>query len=149
MVKRHTKLKGARFWLRRIWHWSWLVTLPVTIVILIWGVETYKRYETFGVRYRSEPFSAKLLIIGKMEFDHFIEIVKVGLKGRPGFGENQLKTIDLFLNEADEEKLNSNLPHSGREYVKGRLLHSNEKLYNVKIKYRGILPSTGDIIRNL
>lgn len=51
-------------------------------------------------------------------------------------GGKVLKTINLFIPESGLASLNSNLPHSGSNYVKGRLYHG-EKLLKVKIKYRG------------
>lgn len=128
--------KKIRTWISNIWRWSWVVTLPITIILLVWGWKTYERFSDFGIRYNTN-FPARLFNIGKMEFEHLIQKTKIELGKKSGNMTSSLRSIDIFLNESDEKNLNKNLPHSGREYVDGRILHPNGKSYGVKIKYRG------------
>ena len=111
--------------------------MPIAIAFSIWSWSTYEAYSTFAVRLKSAIGPIQLLAIGQGKFDHSIQKVKTVFMNESNTANSHLRTIDLFLNESDEKKLNSNLPHSGREYVEGRLLHSNGKSYKVKVKYRG------------
>lgn len=123
--------------LNLIWKWSWLVTLPAAALFITWGSATWSRYEDFGLRYDCRPFDSSLLRIGRMEFAHLVETAQNLLRVRHKTESAALRTIDLFFSEADENRLNSNLPHSGRDYIEGKLIYPDGDLKTVKIKYRG------------
>lgn len=125
-------------WKKYCWTWSWLITLPVTIVFIYWGWGTIDRYATFGVRYDPKPAKMTLFNAGKLEAHHLIQKVRLAFS----FTDNEkdrkssLRAINLFVPESNLAQLNSNLPHSGFQYVKGGLWNG-KKLQKVKVKYRG------------
>jgi hypothetical protein len=125
--------------LHRVWTWSWLVTLPVTLVFLSWATQTVGRYWQFGVVYNAAPLRYTLLDVGeetlhsllrKVEFSFFPE----GLRGEGR--QADLPVIALFVPERNLAELNSNLPHSGFKYVKGGLWNGQD-VQDVKFRYRG------------
>ncbi len=126
---------GWRLLTRRLWRWSPLLTLPFVVFLALWLTATYERFHDFGVRYDGGPVRAQLRIVGNAEISHMVS--KVGAALRPAPALTRLRTIDLFLNESDEVKLDQRLPHSGRKYVRGHLLYPSGKSYRVKIRYRG------------
>ncbi len=124
-----------RLWIRRLLRWSPLVTLPFVVFVSLWLAATFDSFRAFGIHYDARPIQARLRSIGIAELSHFRSKIAVAL--RPGSPFGELRTIDLFLGEADEAKLNERLPHSGRTYVRGHLLYPNGKSYRVKVRYRG------------
>lgn len=124
--------------IKKVWLWSWLLTLPVTSISFYWGCVTFDRYYTFYVKLFS-PYSM-LYSIGESEFQHMLRQVKLVLEGGvTGGGQeenNALKTINLFVSEANISLLNNSLPQSGFEYVAGGLW-DGQKLRKIKLKYRG------------
>ncbi len=125
---------AARSFFSRIWRWSVVVTLPVSLLFSIWGLAVWSRYSDFGLRHPMAD-TPRIHIIGKMELDHMLR--KAELLLRPGGSRGGLKEVHLFLPESAESVLDRELPHSGREYVRGRLLYPDGSVNNVKIKYRG------------
>ena len=130
-------MRSWKRYLFSIWRWSWLVTLPVTVAFVYWLLVTAKRYSQFGIRFVSDPFPATLLNIGRMELGHLTQYLKRMSIDRAKIPENTLRTVDVFLEASTERKMNRNLPHSGKEYEKARLLYPDGSLRRVKIKYRG------------
>lgn len=120
----------------KIWRFSWVVTLPIAICFVYWGWCSGVRYFDFKVRYSAaEDFS--LLKVGKMEFLHALRKSKIEtFRNNKQINSENLRTINLFIPESELAQLNSNLPHSGSEYVKGGAYYGG-KLHKVKLKYRG------------
>ena len=121
----------------KILHWSWILTVPVTLLFLVWLMGVVPRYWDFGIRYGTFQNAATLKKIGEMEFKHLLR--KLQLKFTPALssGHQNLPQINLIIEGGAEAELNRNLPHSSRNYVKAQLLYPDGKLHNVKIKYRG------------
>ncbi|MFT5698317.1 MAG: hypothetical protein ACI8ZB_001172 [Desulforhopalus sp.] len=138
-------------WIKNWWSWSWLITLPVTVVFIYWSWSTIDRYSTFGVRFDAKPAKMTLLKAGKLEAYHLKQKMRLALsftqdKEKVG---SKLRAINLFVPESNLAQLNANLPHSGFEYVKGGLWNG-EKLQKVKVKYRGdFLPHWGFFKKSL
>lgn len=124
--------------LRIIWRYSWTITVPLTLILLIWGKATYERWSTFQVRHAtSEDFS--LLKVGTMQAKHMLRSAKVQLRSRSRADDlkmSGLDTVHLYLEPAEEQSLNSSLPHSGFSYVKGAMFLDNQ-VQEVKMRYRG------------
>jgi len=122
---------------RKAFHWSWIVTVPVTMLFLVWIIGVIPKYWDFGLRYRTYANAAKLKNIGEMEFKHLLR--KLQLKFIPDLShsEQSLQQINLIVEGAAEAELNRNLPHSGRNYVKAQLMYPDGKIHKVKMKYRG------------
>ncbi len=126
--------------LRRIWRWSFFVTLPVTIVFFVVMVNTAMRYYDFGLRHKAPsyiPFS--LYNVGKMEFNHFLRSLELSVKlpFTRGFSKSApLRRIDLFTSDSNIRELDSHLPYSGFKFKKGKMLVDDE-LFSVKLRYRG------------
>jgi hypothetical protein len=123
-----------------LWRWSWLVTLPVTILFCYWSWVTAERFHDFGVRFNAMGFGdmVSLQAIGDKEFHHIWHSFSLELKStfiEPATAP-EIRQIPLFIQESALAKLNSHLPASGFEYVEGHLLDDGE-LLKVKIRYRG------------
>ncbi len=130
-------MKGVFDKFCRVFHWSWILTVPVMLLFLVWIAGVMPRYWDFGIRYGTFKNAAKLKNIGEMEFKHLLR--KLQLKSTPVLSHDRqdLPQINLIIEGGAEAELNRNLPHSGRNYVKAQLMYPDGKLLNVKIKYRG------------
>jgi hypothetical protein len=129
MEKRTGKALGPR----GLWRWSWLLTLPVTALLCLWAFNTASSYHHFMLKYKLLP-SKFLRDRGNMEARILLNMLKERLLPHKGGG---LEALRLYIPEAALGKLDSDLPYSGREYVKGRLLYPDGKLHGVKVRYRG------------
>ncbi|MCI5161213.1 MAG: hypothetical protein D3917_04150 [Candidatus Electrothrix sp. AX5] len=139
-------------YLKVLWHWSWVLTLPICIIFAVWLNSTVDRYYTFGVRYNSAPAKMTLYRAGELEAAHMVRKARLALsssKSRRSAVKNTLRTLNVFIPDADLGQLNSNLPHSGFNYVPGMLMYDGE-LKKVKVKYRGdFLPHWGFFKKSL
>jgi hypothetical protein len=124
-----------------IWRWSPLLTLPLTLLFLYWSWHTLQRYQTFGVRFDAGRFASAVSLhrIGLQEFRHELNISLQTVLDP--LGENSdpvpgVRRINLVVPEASLGELNSRLPDSGFEYVKGGLYYDG-RLRRVKLRYRG------------
>jgi hypothetical protein len=122
---------------RLTWKWSLLVTLPVSVIFVYWFWLTSSHFFTFGVRYDSTPVKVTLHKTGITKFQEIKRQIEMTLipkyfaeKGR------LLRNVSIFVSETDIAKLNSNLPHSGFDYVKGQILVGDE-IKNMSARYRG------------
>ena len=99
----------------RCWHWSWIITLPITLVFTYWSVATIENFYTFGIRYNSAPIEHKLHLVGRREFFNLYrkaELLIPNASSLSGPEADDLKVINLFVSKSNLAKLNSNLPHS-------------------------------------
>ncbi len=124
--------------LGKLWRWSWLVTLPVTIAFVYWGSQTWRHFSTFGVRYDAYPTRVDLASTGVEQFKFLVRRLELAVT-RPNRGladEHRLPVVSLYVREASLAQLDECLPHSGADYVKGRLLVDG-KLVKAELRYRG------------
>ncbi|MFT5111109.1 MAG: hypothetical protein ACI8P9_000420 [Parasphingorhabdus sp.] len=125
--------------LGRIFLWSWVVTLPITIMGGYWLYATLDRFHTFAVRYTGteagEGSGMELTAIGQYEFDMLWQRIRAE-KNRLLGNESTLKPVRLYIPESDIKALESYLPQSGYQNVKGAML-ADGKLLKVKYRYRG------------
>ncbi len=127
------------FPLRRLLFWSWVVTLPMAIMGGYLTYNTVERFFSFGVRYQSGlkfPLWDALVY----ERDHLSQQIRATFWGQARGNATSLTTVHLAVPEANIAQLDSRLPQSGFEYVKGRILIDG-KLVKAKVRYRGDFPS--------
>lgn len=122
-----------------LWRWSWILTLPLTLIWLYWADRTRTSYQDFGLRYNTAPLEFSLRGIGARHASHMLlsartELIERG--GRNSVGTDELRLISLFVKETDLARLNRNLPHSGFQEVDGRIWHGDEPI-NCSVRYRG------------
>lgn len=124
--------------LESIWRWSLLITLPVAIGFGHWLLATADRYRDFGLRNTiSGPLT--LETVGRMEFDHMIRQLGRLMWLTPAAqnsGGSGLRTVSLYVPESTLAEIDSNLPHSGFQYVDGGLW-DGDKIREVEVRYRG------------
>ena len=123
----------------RIWFlWSWIVTLPATLLGGYWLYSTLDRFGTYNVRYQAVGSALKnmaLGAIGQYESDAMIQRVRANVS-QMWLPPSALKAIHLFVPEAHLAQLQSHMPQSGFKYVKGSILIDG-KLKKMKFRYRG------------
>jgi hypothetical protein len=120
---------------KMLWTMSLWVTIPIAIIFFYWVSITSDRYVTFKVKYpAAEDFNLKS--VGDMEFSNMYRKTIKKLFINNENLESELRSINLAIPNANIEKLNLNLPHSGSEYVKGAMFYDG-KFRKVKFKYRG------------
>jgi hypothetical protein len=122
--------------LLRLFLWSWVATLPVTLVGGYWVYRSMDRFYTFGVRYRPLPIEFHFSSVGRYEYETLRQRVVAAISKITKNKESSLPLIHLFVPEANLATLESHMPQSGFNYVKARMLIDG-KLEKVKVKYRG------------
>lgn len=118
----------------RIWKWSWLLTLPVTIALCLWAARTYKTYDGFYLKFNDNT-GLGLRTIGSLEAGFIADRVREKFLRPPKKGG--LESIQLYVPEDQLKRLDSDLPYSGREYVPALLRYRDGEIHEVKLKYRG------------
>jgi hypothetical protein len=123
----------------RVWFlWSWVITLPVTLLGGYWLYSTLDRFGTYNVRYQAVGSGVKnmaLGAIGQYESEAMAHRVRAMLT-QMTHPPSALNAIHLFVPEAHLARLQSHMPQSGFRYVKGRMLIDG-KLKKMKFRYRG------------
>ncbi len=122
-----------------MWRWSPLVTLPVTLMYALWAAATWRRFDAFRLRYDARPVDVRLRDVGQDEWNSFVRRAEQALAGRTVAdvpAALSLNTVQLFVGEAELAQLRSDLPYSGYDYVKGRLMFA-DGLHDVRLRYRG------------
>ena len=117
--------------------WSWVVTLPVTLIGGYWVFNTVERFYTYKVRY--DPVNKGELDFGNIaryEIARLVQRIRAGVANNFRYNETSLKRVHLILSESEVARLEAHMPQSGFDYVKGRLL-INGKIQKAKVKYRG------------
>ena len=125
-----------RFFLK-LFFWSWLITLPVSITGAYIAYKTIDRFFTYNVQYApGKTTELDLDAIARYEIAHLVNYVRayIGKSGRKQV--SVLKSVHLIIPDSNLATLEANMPHSGFQYVKGRML-GNGKLKKVKVRYRG------------
>ena len=134
-----SKMK-VKYWIRRLWYLSWLVTIPLCWFGNVWISSSLGKYDDFVVRHDIEPLATSLGAVAEFEYAHAIRKLKLAMKPQyileQSKQESTLKVIDVFLSQPSRARLNSNLPHSGFEYVDGAVLN-NGSFDKVSMRYRG------------
>jgi hypothetical protein len=116
--------------------WSWLVTLPISLIGGYLAFKAIDRFHTFFVRYDPSPIDAPLSRIVQYEIERLIHSVRANTMIGLNLGQQALPRINLFLPSSGLAKLDAHLPQSGFQYTKGRMLIDG-KLAKVRVKYRG------------
>jgi hypothetical protein len=124
--------------LRHIFFWSWIVTLPITIMGGYLAYKSLDRFLTFSVRYDPKPSHANLYSFGRYEIETLLQKSRnaLGWTGIYGSFQSKLEPIHLFASEANLQRLNAHLPQSGFQYIKG-LMNTGVKFDKIKLRYRG------------
>ncbi|HEX5054287.1 MAG TPA: CotH kinase family protein [Planctomycetota bacterium] len=122
-----------------LWRWSWLATVPASALFVLWATQTFTRWRNFAVDYDSRPEEPTLLSTGIDQWRALsrqirLRLSSAGLEDVPA--DLQLRSIQLFVADADLAKLDEDLPYSGLEYVDGLLVYP-DGLHKVSVRYRG------------
>jgi len=128
---------GKRF-LQTLWRISLWFTGPIVIVIFYWLFASFQHF------YSSER---ALLAEYSRPFNDYLQYQKQYLQNQvlakfhhPKLESKAHNTISLLVDESDLRLLNSQLPQSGKNYVKG-ILQINGAEYDIKVRYRGNHPA--------
>ncbi|MCP4950953.1 MAG: hypothetical protein GY922_03805, partial [Proteobacteria bacterium] len=116
--------------------WSWVVTLPISIIGGYLLYRAVDRTYTYSVRYGGAKEELQLDAITRYEINQLANYARAHLTKLLKKRATSLKSIHLIVPEANLAQLEAHMPQSGFKYVKGRMLH-NGKLRKIKIKYRG------------
>ena len=125
-----------RRYLSQILLWSWIVTLPISI---IGGYLLYQTIDrTYTTTFVMEEQKEKLQLdnIARYEIAQLVNYTRAHITKFLKNQETTLRPIHLIVPEANLATLQAHMPQSGFEYVKGRMLHQGN-LKKVKVKYRG------------
>ena len=122
-----------RDWAKKIVLWSWLITLPIVVIGGYTLHQTWKRFDTFDVRYTTHRMSIQLR--------PYLEYQIASVKRKIGSvftseAETELPIIQLSIERRAFATLEKHMPQSGFEYVKGTLMYEDGPR-TVKVRYRG------------
>ncbi|MDP6736761.1 MAG: CotH kinase family protein, partial [Nitrospinaceae bacterium] len=125
-----------RRYLKQIFLWSWILTVPIS---LVGGYLLYRaadRTYTYSVRYGGNKEELQFDRVARYEINQLTNLARVKFVKELSGQETSLKSIHLVVPEANLGKLEAHMPQSGFEYVGGRIIRDG-KLSKVKVKYRG------------
>ena len=123
-------------YVRQIFLWSWVITVPIS---LLGGYLLYRaadRTYTYNVRYEGPAKILQFDRIARYEASQLANFARVKFLQGLGKQETSLRSLHLVVPEANRAQLESHMPQSGFEYVGGRIIRDG-KLSKVKVKYRG------------
>jgi len=120
--------------IKALWKWSWVATLPIAVFFAVWIRETAGSYRLLKLDYRA-TMNVGLRSVGSMRAGLLLNDLKS--VGRALGGDRGLPAINIYVQESALKKLDADLPYSGRQYVKAKLLYPDGKVFEVKMKYRG------------
>ncbi|MEC7584451.1 MAG: CotH kinase family protein [Planctomycetota bacterium] len=119
--------------LRQIWRWSWVVTGPIALFFVVWLTGFAALYHDFQLRYDMAPHRFSWRFEGE---NHALRMQR-HIKSRLSPLRNpDLPIVNLFIGADELAALDRELPHSGFEYVRGRLF-DGDRFLKVKVRYRG------------
>jgi hypothetical protein len=111
----------------------WVLTLPLTITGAYLAYKALDRFYTFQVRYEGRLRLSNVL---SYERDHFIQKIRATFLHQVKGGNTDLPAVQIFVPRANLAQLESHMPQSGFDYIKGSMLQKGE-LKKIKVKYRG------------
>lgn len=123
----------------QLWRASWIVLLPFLSCFVWWASNTWQRYVELAINQMGDGFTVVLSLqqVGDTEFLHFLRRIQLDLdRAFTRSSSSDLENVSLFVSKSDLNKLNADLPASGREYVPGAILN-NGHVRKVRLKYRG------------
>ena len=121
----------------RIFLWSWVLTVPVILVSGYLTFRSFDRFATYSMRYSAgDQRELQLSAVGHYELSRMSQRIRAAITGYLRRKPTGLRSIHLFVPESNLSRLESHMPQSGYDYVKGRMLIDG-KLEKVQIKYRG------------
>jgi len=104
----------------------------------MWAFGTVSRWFEFEVRMNTST-QLDLVTVGQMEANHLLrryETSVTSTKRDRHLAESGLRNVHLYIPDGNLNKLNSNIPHSSREYVEGGLFFDGA-VHEVDLRYRG------------
>ena len=125
-----------RIILRRLFLWSWVLTLPLAVAGGYLAFRTIDRFYTYQIRYNPRPIVMSLGKTLRYEKDQLLQLARVKTSPKTIFQKTNLARINLFVPAANLAQLESHMPQSGFEYVRGAILIDGV-LKKAKVKYRG------------
>ncbi len=124
--------------LRLLWKWSPVVTMPVAVIFVVWMFGVGPRWFDFEVRMHTST-DLDLATVGRLEAEHMLRKWDTGVTGTKRdelLKESGLRNIHLYIQKRKLKQLDSNLPHSAREYVEGGMYYDGA-IREVDLRYRG------------
>ena len=100
--------------LRRLFLWSWVISLPLLIAGAYLTYRALDRIYTFQVRYDSRPISSTLAKTLSYEKDQLLQTLRVKTSLENFFQETSLPRINLFVPESNLAQLESRMPQLRR-----------------------------------
>jgi len=125
-----------RRYLKQIFLWSWILTVPISLVGGYLLYRTIDRAYTYSVRYGTNKEELQFDRVARYEINQLTNLARVKFVKELSGQETSLKSIHLVVPEANLGKLEAHMPQSGFEYVDGRMIREG-KLTKIKVKYRG------------
>ena len=112
--------------------------IPLLTLLTIWGVRTVDMYRDLSLRYLGDNRLNGITLhqVGVLQYQYLKQTFRIAALHAIGVRPDNLPRIDLFVQDADIKKLESNRPISGKQYVSARL-YNNDKFSRVKARYRG------------
>ena len=115
-----------RRYIRQIFLWSWVITVPISLVGSYLLYRAVDRTYTYSVRYGGEKEALQFARIVHYEASQLANFLRVNFIKGLGRRETSLKSVHLVVPEANLAQLESHMPQSGFEYVKGRMIQRGQ-----------------------
>ena len=124
-----------RLLFNQLFLWSWLVTVPLTVTSGYWAYRTIDRFTTFAVRSDLKNFSTKFRLrnVGTYQYESIKQQLFSAIWRMVDSTPPSFSSIHLFVPESNLSMLESHMPQSGFDYVKGGMMIDG-KFAKAKIK---------------
>ena len=133
-------LNLIRRWAHLLWVFSPIVTIPLTVTGVVWSYGTLSDYYHYALRFNTAEFENQSLHTAGKLMAHRMYKGAFGSIIPSTYREGDVKEVRIYVDEAKLKALDSDLPYSGREYVKARLLYPDGDIHSIDFRYRGDYP---------
>ncbi|NQX87560.1 MAG: CotH kinase family protein [Halioglobus sp.] len=119
---------------RKLWKYSLLITVPISVLFLMWATRTYSLYIADSAHFSLSPHAA-LQKIGKLNFYYLVDYFRDATIGNTGSAD-----INLYIDDAMLYELNRDLPYSGLggdNFKTAYMVYPDEQLERIQLRYRG------------
>lgn len=124
-----------KYWLRRAWIHSLWLTLPLSAFYVYAASLAYKEYRH---NEKAAGYAERITFSHYLGFtsEALIRKIKNKVFASPLPKGDVVKTLYISMAQADLNALNSDLPHSGKDY-KAATIYTHGGRYSARLRYRG------------
>lgn len=122
---------SKKYTLYNIFKFSIFLTLPLICILAYVHLNAYENFKNL-----TSPRWVSYSRFLSLEIHSLGNTIKGWLPNNE-LRKDNLKSLHFYIDEKDIKALDSDLPVSGSQYIKGTMIDENKESYEVKFRYRG------------